>query len=151
MKAIREIMTRGVETVSPDESIQRAAQMMDALNIGALPVCDGSRLSGVVTDRDITVRATAAGLAPGTCRVGEVMTTDVECCYEDESVEEATGRMRSLQVRRLPVINGQDELVGVVSLGDIASYAADIVEVTDTLQTVSNPSVPDRRGGQRRE
>lgn len=151
MKTVREIMTRDAETIAPGESIRRAAQMMDNLNVGALPVCDGRRLSGMVTDRDITVRATAAGLMPDACRVGDVMTSGVEFCFEDDSIEEATERMRSLQVRRLPVVNGQRELVGVVSLGDIASYAADIVEVTDTLQSVSNPSAPDRRGGQRRE
>lgn len=149
MKTISEIMTKGVETVSPADTIQRAAQVMDDLNIGALPVCDGRRLSGMLTDRDITVRATAAGLSPENCHVGDVMTTGVEYCYEDESIDEATERMRGLQVRRLPVVNRQNELVGVVSLGDVAMYASDIVEITDTLQNISSPAEPDRRGGKK--
>ena len=86
---ISDIMTRDVQTVSPNDTIRRAAQMMDELNVGVLPVCDGHKLVGIVTDRDITVRATSAGLAPESCKVAEVMTEGPRYCYEDDPVNEA--------------------------------------------------------------
>src|SRR3546814_11841135 len=85
-------MTRSVETVTPDLTIHTAARMMDDLNVGVLPVCDGTRLIGVITDRDITVRATAAGLGPAECRVGDVMTEELRWCLEDAPIDEAPRR-----------------------------------------------------------
>lgn len=87
MQTVAEVMTRDVRFVSPQESLQRAAQMMDEFNVGSLPVCEGSRLIGIVTDRDITVRGTAAGRVPAQAHVDEVMSTDVRWCFEDEPVE----------------------------------------------------------------
>src|SRR5688572_9997764 len=127
MQMISEVMTRQVQFVTPQETVRRAAQMMDELNVGALPVCDGDRLVGVVTDRDITVRATSAGIAPDDAVVDDVMSTDVRWCFEDQSVDEVLRQMANTQIRRVPVITHDDahRLVGIVSLGDIATKSGD--------------------------
>ena len=143
---IRDIMTRDVQTVSPGDTIRRAAQMMDELNVGVLPVCDGTKLVGMVTDRDITVRATSAGLAPDACKVAEVMTDGPRYCYEDDPVTEVTRLMAGQQIRRVPVIDRNDKLVGIVSLGDLAIDAKDTGAVSDALERISTPSQPDRSG-----
>jgi CBS domain-containing protein len=143
---VAEIMTRDVQTVSPTDTIQHAAATMDALNVGAVPVCDGKRLVGMLTDRDITVRATAADERPSECRVGDIMTEDVQCCYENDDIEEAIERMKSVQVRRMPVVNRNKEIVGMVSLGDLATRTKDTWQAADTLQGISDPSEPDRSG-----
>lgn len=140
---IRDIMTRDAETVSPGDTIRRAAEMMDGLNVGVLPVCDGERLVGMVTDRDITVRATAAGRAPDECRVSDVMSTDVRYCYEDDVVNDVARLMGNMQVRRVPVVDTGNRLVGIVSLGDIATDAKENA-AGNTLERISSPSVPDR-------
>src|SRR3712207_6897810 len=93
---------------------------MDELNVGVLPVCDGRRLIGMVTDRDITVRSTAAGLAPDQSYVREVMTEDVTWCHESDDVDDVVEQMSRLQVRRIPVVDGGKRLVGIVALGDLA-------------------------------
>jgi CBS domain-containing protein len=142
MPRISEVMTRGVEVIRPDESLQRAAQLMDELNVGALPVCEGSELVGMITDRDITVRATAAGLPPNEHRVSEVMTEQTRWCTEDQSTEDVMKQMGDVQIRRLPVLNANREIVGIVSMGDLATRQS---EHTDALlRDVSYPSEPDR-------
>jgi CBS domain-containing protein len=143
---IRDIMTRDVQTVSPGDTIRRAAQMMDELNVGVLPVCDGTALVGMVTDRDITVRATSAGLAPESCKVAEVMTGSPRYCYEDDPVSEVTRLMAGQQIRRVPVIDRDDRLIGIVSLGDLAIDAKDTGAVNDALERISTPAEPDRSG-----
>ena len=115
-----EIMTRDVVTVRPDATVREAACLMDDLNVGALPVCDGRRLVGIITDRDITVRAVARGMDPNRTRVEEVMTRDVLSCSSDAEVEHACELMEKRQVRRLLVTAQDDTPVGIVSLGDIA-------------------------------
>lgn len=140
---IRDLMTRDVQTVGPADSIRRAAEMMDSLNVGSLPVCDGGRVVGMVTDRDITVRATSAGRAPDDCKVDEVMTTDVHCCYEDDVVTDVARLMGNVQIRRVPVLDADDRLVGIVALGDIATEAKENAG-GPTLERVSTPSRPDR-------
>jgi CBS domain-containing protein len=142
---VADVMTRNVAVVSPDASLCEAACRMDDLNVGALPVCDGERLVGILTDRDITVRATAAGAPPNRTPVHEVMTDDVLWCYEDDDVEEAEQAMRRLQIRRLPVIDGRKRLIGMLSLGDLATDRAP--GVGDTLRSISEPSEPDRPRG----
>ena len=143
MQTIQEVMTREVQTISPEENIQRAAQLMDELNVGSLPVCDGERLVGMITDRDITVRATAAGQAPDRTRVGDVMSTDVRTCQANQSVDEVLGQMGDVQIRRVPVVDQQShQLVGIVSLGDIATKHA--AHVDRALEEISEPSKPDR-------
>ncbi|MFC7514824.1 CBS domain-containing protein [Herbaspirillum sp. GCM10030257] len=149
MQMVSEVMTRDVRFVSPQESLQRAAQMMDELNVGALPVCDGERLVGMVTDRDITVRATAAGRAPGEAHVDEVMSTDVRWCFEDQPLDEVMRQMSDTQVRRIPVVSHDEshKLVGIVALGDLVTKTADGTSRDRAEQVVgkiSSPSEPDR-------
>lgn len=143
MQTIREVMTPDVQTISPQETVQRAAQMMDDLNVGAIPVCDGDRLVGMITDRDITVRAVAAGQTPDQTFVGDVMSTDVRTCYSDQDIDEVLNTMGDVQIRRVPVIDAQSkQLVGIVSLGDIATKTQGAAE--DALDEISSPSEPDR-------
>jgi CBS domain-containing protein len=143
MQLISEIMTRDVTTVSPQESIRRAAQLMDELNVGAIPVCDGDRLIGMVTDRDITVRATSAGETPDDTMVRDVMSVGVKTCFEDQPVDEVMEQMRGAQIRRVPVLDHDTQnLIGIVSLGDVATKHS--AEVDRTLEKISMPSEPDR-------
>jgi CBS domain-containing protein len=142
---VADVMTRDVAVVSPQASVREAARRMDRLNVGALPVCDGARLVGIVTDRDITVRCTAAGAPPDRTRVCEVMTDDVRWCFEDDPVEEAEQEMAQVQIRRLPVVDGRKRLVGMLSLGDLATERAP--GTGDTLRSISEPSEPDRSDG----
>lgn len=121
MQTIQDVMTRDVTSISPEDTVRRAAQLMKDLDIGALPVCDGPTLVGMITDRDITIRSTAEGKPPEATRVGDVMSTEVLTCYATQSVEEVLAEMGDQQIRRVPVIDQQSHtLVGIVSLGDIA-------------------------------
>jgi len=116
---VSEFMTQEVETVTPDQPIREAAQFMLRADAGAMPVSDGDRLIGMVTDRDITVRAVAEGRGPDT-PVRDVMTEDLVFCFEDDEAEEVAMKMSDAQVRRMPVLSREGEnLVGIVSLGDI--------------------------------
>lgn len=143
MQTIQDVMTRDVQSISPQETIQRAAQMMDELNVGAIPVLDGRKLVGMITDRDITVRATAAGQAPDRTRVGDVMSTDVRTCSPNQTVDEVLGRMGDVQIRRVPVIDeNSQEVVGIVSMGDMATKHS--AGIDHALEEVSTPSAPDR-------
>lgn len=116
---IREIMTENVKVVRPDASIAEAARMMREADIGALPVCDGERIQGIVTDRDIVIHGLAEG-NDGGMPVSEVMSSDVECVSENDSIEEAAEKMEKLQIRRLLVLDEEKKLRGMVSLGDIS-------------------------------
>jgi CBS domain-containing protein len=136
-------MTRNVQVVRPDESLQRAAQVMDELNVGSLPVCDRGGLVGMITDRDITVRATAAGL-PAHTLVGDVMTEHARWCTTEQTVQEAMQQMADVQIRRLPVVDGERRVVGIVSLGDLATRHQG--HVAAALRRISDPSMPDRPG-----
>jgi CBS domain-containing protein len=142
MPTVSEVMTRDVEVIAPQETLQRAAQLMDELNVGALPVCEGNRLLGMITDRDITVRAVAAGSVPAETRVSEVMSEGVRWVREDDSTDAVTKSMGGMQVRRVPVLNSYDELVGIVSLGDLSTQRID--EADTALREISQPSEPDR-------
>ena len=125
MQTIQDVMTRNVRSVSPEDSVRRAAQLMMELDVGAVPVCDGPKLVGMLTDRDITIRSTAQGQAPETTRVGDVMSTEVRTCYATQSVDEVLSEMGDEQIRRVPVVDQQSHtLVGIVSLGDIATRHA---------------------------
>lgn len=117
---IHDVMTTQVRISSPDDTLQQAAQLMEECDFGLLPVGENDRLVGMLSDRDITVRAVARGLDPGNCTVGEVMSPDVKYIYDDESIEQAASNMSKLQIRRLPVLNREKRLVGIVSLGDLA-------------------------------
>jgi CBS domain-containing protein len=142
MSKVSEIMTTDVQVIGPKQSLQQAAQLMERMNIGSLPVCDGRRLLGMVTDRDITIRGTAAGLTPSDGRVEEVMTRDVTWCTADQDSAEVLQRMGSEQVRRLPVIDADKQLVGILALGDLATRQPASVE-----QAVREISAPGEAGG----
>lgn len=117
---INEVMTRDVKVVSPEDTLQRAAKLMKENNFGVMPVGENDRLVGMLSDRDIAVRAVAQGLQADQCKVRSVMSADVKYVYQDESVEDAARNMSKLQVRRLPVLDRKKRLVGIVSLGDVA-------------------------------
>ena len=143
MQTIAEIMTRDVMSVSPRESLRRAAQLMDELNVGSLPVCDGDRLVGMITDRDIMVRAISAGQDPAATSVAESMTDKVRYCFEDQEIGEVMEQMADAQIRRVPVVSRDGHaLIGIVSLGDVATRQA--ADVDPILEKISSPSEPDR-------
>src|SRR5688572_1692360 len=119
---VKDIMTEEVEIVHPDDSLKEAAQKMRDRDIGFLPVCDGDRLVGVVTDRDIAVRSTAEGTDPNTSVGRDLVTSPVVYCFDDQDLKEAAKLMEEHQIRRVAVLSRADKrLVGVVSLGDIAT------------------------------
>ena len=119
MKKVSEVMTSDVKVVRPDESVQKAAAIMLDEDVGALPVCDGTRLKGMITDRDIAVRAVASGRGVDT-PVREVMTEEVIWCSEDDDLQDLLKRMGNDQIRRVPVLDASRNLVGIVALGDLA-------------------------------
>jgi CBS domain-containing protein len=116
---VREAMTRDVHIASPDQTILEAAKMMADMNIGCLPVGDEDRLVGMITDRDIVVRGVAQG-RDGRSLVGEVMTKGIKYCFEDEDMDEVLVNMSEVKIRRVPVVDRHNQLVGVLSLGDAA-------------------------------
>jgi len=136
---VKDIMTHNVELIRPGDTLEQTARRMEELDVGPLPVREGRRVVGVITDRDITVRATAAGCDPKATLVGDAMSLDVTCCYEDQDVGEAAQLMEEKQVRRLLVISRANELVGIVSLGDLAG-AAGPRAAGQVLKGVSEPS-----------
>ena len=140
MTHVHEIMSRDVVHVAPSSTIREAAGLMARYDIGALPVCDGRRMVGMVTDRDLAVRALAVGV-PAETAVGEIATAAVEWCYEDDDVDLIQQRMADAQIRRVPVVDSDRKLVGTLSLGDIATRAdgASRDEVANTLEGVSQP------------
>jgi CBS domain-containing protein len=139
---LQSIMTRDVHAIPPNMSLHDAAATMKALNVGALPVCQNDKLIGLITDRDITVRAVAAGQDPQSCPVSDAMTSSLICCYENDDVEKAAQRMEDAQIRRLPVIDHRHQLVGIVSLGDLATRSHDGKLSSEVLEEVSQPSQP---------
>jgi CBS domain-containing protein len=141
---VLDVMTRDVETIAPDASLQQAAEAMEAMGVGSLPVCDGRRLVGTLTDRDIVVRGVATGRSPVEMVVRECMTEDISYAFEEEDSEQVLARMKALQIRRLAVLDKEKNLVGIVSLGDIATEprAADSKEVGEAIAEISEPSRP---------
>jgi len=136
---VQQIMTHNVEVISPGDTLEHAARKMEELNVGPLPVCEGNRVVGVLTDRDITVRATAAGCDPKTTLVGDAMSQDVISCFDDQDVREASRLMEEKQVRRLLVLNRANDLVGILSLGDLATEATASSRPAEVLKKVSEP------------
>jgi len=143
MTQVNELMTRGVRTAAPTDTLCDAAQAMEELDVGVLPVCDGDRLVGVVTDRDIAVRGVAQKLPPESTHLDAIMSGQVRWCFDDVSVEEALRTMGELQIRRLPVVDRERRLVGVLTLGDAAAKA-DAPEAGERLGQISQPAEPDR-------
>jgi CBS domain-containing protein len=133
-----------VEVVNGNASLKEAASKMKKLDVGLIPVCDGDRLNGLLTDRDITIRATANGRDPSKTKVNEVMSTDIAYCLEDQAVDEAVILMEARQIRRLPILNQDKQLVGIVSLADIAVHVGDRDLTGETLEEISEPAEPKR-------
>ena len=140
---LKDVMTRNVEVVHPDATLQEAAAKMDALDVGPLPVSDGTQVLGVLTDRDITVRATATGQDPKVARVRDFMSRDMVYAFEYQEIIEAARLMQETQFRRLLVLDRDNRLVGIVSLGDLAVQTGDDRLTAVTLEGVSEPSQPD--------
>ena len=134
---VSEAMTRDVRVASPDETIRQAAKTMASLDAGVLPVGENDQLIGMITDRDIAIRGIAEGKGPK-AKVRDVMTDDVKYCFEDRELEEVTRNMADIQVRRLPVLNRDKRLVGILSLGDIAG-SSDGKGAGDALRGISRP------------
>jgi CBS domain-containing protein len=142
---LKDVMTPEVEVIAPEASIYEAAEKMSHLDIGPLPVCDGARLVGMLTDRDITVRAVAAGRDPRMTHVRDIMTPDVVYGFEDQDVEDAARLMEQYQIRRLPVLNRSKHLVGMVALGDLAVHAGTRPVAAEVLEQVSEPGTSRRK------
>jgi CBS domain-containing protein len=141
---LKDVMTPNVEVIHPDAPVQEAAKKMKALDVGSLPVCDGQRLVGTLTDRDIVIRAVAEERDPATSSAREIMTPEVIYAFEDQDVKEAAKLMQEKQIRRLPIISRDKQLVGIVSLGDLAVDTDKEKMVSETLTGVSEPSQPTR-------
>ena len=140
---VSEVMTENVQTVRPDQRVQEAASFMLSADAGSIPVAEGDRLVGMITDRDIAVRGIAKGHGPDT-PVRDLMSSDVICARLDDNIEDAAARMSEAQVRRLPVVDQDERLCGIVSLGDL-SREADTDCASEALEGVSQP------GGEHRQ
>jgi CBS domain-containing protein len=135
---VSDSMTRDVRVANPNQTIQDAAKIMLDVDSGVLPVGENDRLVGMITDRDIAVRAVAQGKGPQTL-VREVMTDHVHYCFDDEDIDEVTRKMADSQVRRLPVVNRDKRLIGILSLGDVATRRGTADEAGEALSDISRP------------
>jgi CBS domain-containing protein len=140
---IREIMTPDAQCVRPDETLVDAASLMRQLDVGVLPVCEDDAIVGMLTDRDIAIRAVAAARDPGCTLVRDIMSPGTIFVYDDHDVAEAVRVMEENQIRRAPVLNRERKLVGIVSLGDIAVDASAALS-GEVLKFVSQPAEPVR-------
>lgn len=140
MMQIKEIMSDNVVIAAPTDNLRKVAQKMAEIDAGFIPVGENDRLVGMITDRDIVIRAVTKGKAPGKCVARDVMSADVKYCYEDETIEDAARNMATLQVKRLPVLNRDKRLVGVVSLGDLACEPEADEHSKEALQGISQPA-----------
>ena len=137
---LKEIMTTDVEVIKPESPITEAAKKMRSLDVGALPVCDGRRLLGMLTDRDITIRATAESRDPDKTLVRDCMSRELVYCFEDQDIKEAERLMQDKQIRRLAVLTRERLLAGIVALGDLATKTGDVQQVGRTVREVSKPA-----------
>ena len=133
---IRDVMTRTAQLANPDDTLCDAAKMMKECDCGVLPVAEGDRLVGMITDRDIAIRGIADGKGPD-AKVGEAMTQEVMYCFDDEDIQHVCQNMAEIQVRRLPVVNRDKQLVGIVSLSDLAKKEANAAKA---LRGIARPS-----------
>jgi CBS domain-containing protein len=143
MVRVKDLMTAQAEVISPDATSEEAASVMKTLDIGVLPVCDEEGLVGILTDRDLVVRVLAAKRDPKAMLVGEAMTPSVVYCFEDDDVERAATVMAGQQIRRLPVLDRNRKLIGIISIGDIAVQGQPQLG-GEVLEEVSQPPVPKR-------
>ncbi len=138
MQQLKELMSRDVQVMSPDGTIREAAQRMLKGNFGMLPVGENDRMIGSISDRDIAIRAVAEGMDSGT-KVRDIMTDGIYWAFENDSVVDAAKLMADHQIRRLPVVNADKRLVGIVALGDFAVDVADIAVAGEALSEISQP------------
>lgn len=136
---VREIMTSGARCIAPDASLTKAASLMRELDVGSLPVCEDERLIGMITDRDIAIRAVAEARDLAGTPVHAIMSRDVVYAFDDQDVEDAARVMEMNQIRRLPVLNRDQKLVGILSLGDMAMGTNDWLS-GETLREISQPA-----------
>jgi CBS domain-containing protein len=134
---VKELMTRDVRVISPDDTIERAAQLMGQIDAGVLPVGDNDRLIGMITDRDIAVRGVAEGCSPS-AKVRDIMSQEVCYCFDDADADDVLENMAEIQIRRMPVVNHDKRLVGIVSITDIAK--AEEEEAGEALRDITRPS-----------
>jgi len=139
MQKLKDLMSRDVQIISPDGTIKEAAQQMRKGNFGMMPVGENDRMIGTISDRDIAIRAVAEGKDPST-KVREVMSEGIVWAYEEDSVDDAAKLMGDRQIRRLPIVNADKRLVGIVALGDFAVESADIEIAGEALSEISEPS-----------
>jgi CBS domain-containing protein len=140
-RKILEVMTRDVEVINPNDTLREAAEKMRSLNVGPLPVCDGQRVLGMITDRDIVVRAIALGRDPNTTQVADAMSSGIEYCFDDDDVEDVLERMKDKQIRRVIVVDRNKKLVGIVAIGDLSGEISEN-KVGEALEGISEPSSP---------
>lgn len=133
---VSECMSDGVELCSPDDSIRTAARKMREVDAGSMPVGENDRLVGIITDRDIAIRAIAEGMGPET-PIRQVMSQHIRWCFEDEDIDDVAEQMAEHKIRRLPVLNREKRLVGMISLGDIS--LADGMTSGEALKDISEP------------
>jgi CBS domain-containing protein len=141
---VKDVMTPDPEVVSPDARLTEAAELMRRLDVGVVPVFRGDEVVGMITDRDITVRASALGVDPDAGYVRDFMTNDVHYVFDDDDVDTASKRMREHQIRRLVVLTRQKKLVGIVALGDLAVDGKDEGIAEKALEEISEPAHPKR-------
>jgi CBS domain-containing protein len=139
MTRVADVMTRGVRSMSPQDTVVLAAQAMDELNVGVIPVCEGDKLVGMVTDRDIVVRGVAQEADTTNMTLADVMSTNVRCATEDEDVDEVLDEMARNQIRRMPWWTARRHLVGIITLGDIAAKTIEEMDVAHSLGNISEP------------
>ena len=137
---VREIMTTDFEMIDSSSSLIEAAEKMKSLNVGFLPVKEGTRLAGLLTDRDIVIRGLAEGLDPRSTQVRHILSSEVVYCYDDDSVEDAARLMEDNQIRRLIVVNHDQTPVGIVSIGDIAVRSGQEELAGEILERISEPA-----------
>lgn len=142
---VSDVMTRDVKTANPEQTICEAARLMAEIDAGVLPVGENDRLVGMITDRDIAVRAVAQEKPP-TTKVREIMSQEVLYCFDDQEVDDIARNMSDVKVRRLPVVNREKRLVGIVSLGDL-SKAEDAATAGHTVAEISTPGGPHSQRG----
>ncbi len=133
---VSEIYSQDVELAVPDMTVLEIARKMEERNCGSIPVRDDDRLIGMVTDRDIVIRCVAKGLDPSTTTAQQIMTPGILYCYDDEDAEDVANNMAEAKVRRLPVLNQDKRLVGIVSLGDLAIGCEDGEILAETLERI---------------
>ncbi|MCY7317154.1 MAG: CBS domain-containing protein [Ramlibacter sp.] len=147
MTAVSKVMTRGVRTLTPSDTLAQAARVMEELNVGVIPVCEGEKLVGVVTDRDIVVRGLARALDANSTQLKQVMSTEVRCATEEQDLDQVLKTMANAQIRRMPVVDAKQRLVGIVSIGDIAAKDRhNDADLAESLGDISAPSTGKTRG-----